>query len=427
MANKENQGLFENSDEAIAFAVHSSACEDLTTPPEDIENLRKLSTGEISFDALIKKYIDEAIEESRTKKKYITGTYALNLPCSLDTSGDWHFSALDWDKIPMHEVESSFFKSYGLELHNDMPGMHSDVLVANHLRACLDLLVDGNFSSAQGMKNDFLTNDDLTEEAFRMVWKMRNFPNWKDIDRFMTKEYRLEWVKWKATFTDSVDKRGSFMSSFTFNEQMKHRRVIDDFLTYLNKETDQFILKGSTALMMCYDLDRFSEDVDLDTTKQNIIPLVKRWCASRHYNMRVTKDTDQTKRCMIDYDTESGKHSLKIEVSYRNRNIPESYFEAINGFTVYNINQLTRQISRFYVLRDSIYDLYDLCFINKNYSNSLSEDTLFDLSENISHKGLSQLEFLLKTQSFSQIDTDKLASDFLELLNRTGHQCRTKL
>lgn len=69
MANKENQGLFENSDEAIAFAVHSSACEGMTTPLEDIENLRKLSTGEISFDALLKKYIDEAIEEENRNKR----------------------------------------------------------------------------------------------------------------------------------------------------------------------------------------------------------------------------------------------------------------------------------------------------------------------------------------------------------------------
>ena len=28
--------------------------------------------------------------------KYISGINALNLPCSLDTCGDWHTSALQW-------------------------------------------------------------------------------------------------------------------------------------------------------------------------------------------------------------------------------------------------------------------------------------------------------------------------------------------
>ena len=57
------KGLFASAKEVIEFAVHSSACEGMTTPPEDIENLWRLARGEISAEALINKYIDEAIEE----------------------------------------------------------------------------------------------------------------------------------------------------------------------------------------------------------------------------------------------------------------------------------------------------------------------------------------------------------------------------
>ena len=59
----QKKGLFGSAKEAIEFAVHSSACEGMTTPPEDIENLWRLARGEISAEALINKYIDEAIEE----------------------------------------------------------------------------------------------------------------------------------------------------------------------------------------------------------------------------------------------------------------------------------------------------------------------------------------------------------------------------
>lgn len=44
----------------------------------------------------------------------------------------------------------------------------------------------------------------------------------------------------------------------------QHGVVISLFLKYLNSQTDDFVLKGGTALMTCYKLDRFSEDIDLD-------------------------------------------------------------------------------------------------------------------------------------------------------------------
>lgn len=56
-------GLFATAAEAIQFAVHSSACEGMTTPREDVDNLWSLARGEISADALIRQYISEAIEE----------------------------------------------------------------------------------------------------------------------------------------------------------------------------------------------------------------------------------------------------------------------------------------------------------------------------------------------------------------------------
>ena len=50
---------------AINFAIHSSACEGMTTPSEDIDNLWRLARGEISADTLIQQYISEAIEEDQ--------------------------------------------------------------------------------------------------------------------------------------------------------------------------------------------------------------------------------------------------------------------------------------------------------------------------------------------------------------------------
>lgn len=52
--------------------------------------------------------------------------------------------------------------------------------------------------------------------------------------------------------------------------QMRHIEIMRNFLTELNKETDTFILKGGTSLLLAYGLDRFSENIDLDGEKRHL-------------------------------------------------------------------------------------------------------------------------------------------------------------
>ena len=48
--------------------------------------------------------------------KYLTGIHALNLECSLETSGDWHMSGLKWEKLTWADTNNMFFKDYGITL-----------------------------------------------------------------------------------------------------------------------------------------------------------------------------------------------------------------------------------------------------------------------------------------------------------------------
>lgn len=130
--------------------------------------------------------------------KYITGIHALNIPCKLDTCGDWHASALKWENITIRESETSVFGDYGIEYGHKIPfheGVHP---VANHIRALLDLIDEGNFSVAEGMKNDFICNDKYTGEIFRQVKRLVHNKNWEDICDFMHREYGKEWRMWSA-------------------------------------------------------------------------------------------------------------------------------------------------------------------------------------------------------------------------------------
>lgn len=52
------------------------------------------------------------------------------------------------------------------------------------------------------------------------------------------------------------------------NWRNKHKAVINDFLQFVNSRNHDYILKGGTSLMECYNLDRMSEDIDFDSTNK---------------------------------------------------------------------------------------------------------------------------------------------------------------
>lgn len=147
-----------------------------------------------------------------TNMEYITGTYALNLFVEGDdTPGDWHFSALDWTKPRIRDTEDSIYKDWGIGVivrpelsidDNPLPGRYA----ANHIRACLDLIEEGYWSSAQGMREYFIGDDQYAQTIFDKVWLLKNSPQWKDIDAFMGREYLCQWLAYRRNKEDETNR-----------------------------------------------------------------------------------------------------------------------------------------------------------------------------------------------------------------------------
>ena len=94
-----------------------------------------------------------------------------------------------------------------------------------------------------------------------------------------------------------------------------------------------YVLKGGTALMFGYDLDRFSEDLDFDSVKKlNLETKIKENLPSGFEIVEITKpkDTDTVQRYKVTYITPNGKRRLKIETSYRKKDISEEDYSLIN-------------------------------------------------------------------------------------------------
>lgn len=128
---------------------------------------------------------------------YITGIHALNLNCSLDTPGDWHQSAIQWHTMNIKHSTETIWGDYGIETNAHVPKNPGIHYAANHIRACLDLIYDGNFVIPQGMRKNFIVVDQYDNEIFEKVAMLATRSNWQDVDQFMCKEYLMKWVRFK--------------------------------------------------------------------------------------------------------------------------------------------------------------------------------------------------------------------------------------
>lgn len=198
----------------------------------------------------------------------------------------------------------------------------------------------------------------------------------------------------------------------------RHSEVEREFLAFIGDSTP-LILKGGTGLMLCYELDRFSEDLDFDSSSQGFstISAVERFCAEKGYECHVKKDTDAVQRATIHY---GGKKPLKVETSYRRASIPDEEWSIVKGIKVYALNVLASMKTTAYSQRDRIRDLYDVSFLVNKYWDSFDASTRAFMANALASKGLEQFELVLAENTDELIDESALTEAFLQANERAG-------
>lgn len=143
------------------------------------------------------------------------------------------------------------------------------------------------------------------------------------------------------------------------------------------------VLKGGTALLLCYGLDRFSEDLDFDAPKPfNILPRVER-VLSRNvhsYLVKIVKDTSTVQRLKTHYKGVSSERLLKIETSFRSKPT-ELDICMVDGIKTYKIEKLIEQKVNALANRTAARDLYDVAFLMRQYWLKFSKEAKQQLSE----------------------------------------------
>jgi len=202
-------------------------------------------------------------------------------------------------------------------------------------------------------------------------------------------------------------------------EREQHREIMR--LIAQSFSDTPMILKGGTGLYLGYGLNRFSEDLDFDSTVaisvEARIREVLRKTLFKLVGITPKKDTETVKRWMIDYSGKHGARSLKLEVSLRNSVIEPDTYEQIDGINIYKVEALIDQKLNAVAHRAKVRDLYDLRFLSEHYADQFSErqaQTLLDFVADPA--GIVDLyeEDHAQDPILKEIDLDELALDILD-------------
>ena len=201
--------------------------------------------------------------------------------------------------------------------------------------------------------------------------------------------------------------------------RVEHRAIIEEFLQYLNEKTDMFVLKGGTALMECYGLTRFSEDIDLDGPKGrnwDFDIIIESFAIDSDIPFVHNKNTNTTDRYFLHYNGDI--RPLKIETSFREQYINPDNIVKVNGIQTYELSVLTEKKVKAFDQRDKLRDLYDLIFICKEKWNDIDDRAKENIKDSFSHKGIEYFETIVEVQKDEFIDSKKLEEDFIDIWDK---------
>ena len=172
--------------------------------------------------------------------------------------------------------------------------------------------------------------------------------------------------------------------SLTDAQQADHLEVMTEICHSFNRNGLPMVLKGGTALKLCYGLDRFSEDLDFDCAKSlNLDSSIQAVFAQlgktrqhlRNPDVSVTKDTQTVKRYRIIYADDI---NLKLETSLRGTPNDDDLVQ-LNGILTYKIEKLIQQKLRALNGRTAARDLHDVIYLYENFFDSFGKDELGEI------------------------------------------------
>lgn len=181
-------------------------------------------------------------------------------------------------------------------------------------------------------------------------------------------------------------------------------------------------LKGGTALLLCYGLDRYSEDLDFDGNKKvNLASRIARvLAAGGQGTVEATKDTDTVQRLRILYQGAGGPGRLKVETSYRDGFDPAETV-LVDGVRTYRVASLIGMKVSAFLDRTAARDLYDLRYLAEKFRADFSVEAEAAMAKAVADLDALRDRFRLAFEEDDILNGVSLDEVVLDLAERFDH------
>jgi predicted nucleotidyltransferase component of viral defense system len=208
-----------------------------------------------------------------------------------------------------------------------------------------------------------------------------------------------------------------------FNEE---RQLHVDIMRAIARELHDIpmVLKGGTALLLCYGLDRFSEDLDFDAPKKfNIAGRVEKILSqkAKGHGIRTVKDTETVQRLKAHYTGLTSDRLLKIETSFRTPPTEEQT-TVIDGIRTYSVGTLIAQKINALEHRTAARDLYDIAFLTRQYAEKFSTESIQKLGELMADVNAVEQRFHEAFEEDEILDASRLMEIIFQITEFLNHQ-----
>ncbi len=208
-----------------------------------------------------------------------------------------------------------------------------------------------------------------------------------------------------------------------FNEE---RQLHVDIMRAIARELHDIpmVLKGGTALLLCYGLDRFSEDLDFDAPKKfNIAGRVEKILSqkAKGHGIRTVKDTETVQRLKAHYTGLTSDRLLKIETSFRTPPTEEQT-TVIDGIRTYSVGTLIAQKINALEHRTAARDLYDIAFLTRQYAEKFSTESIQKLGELMADVDAVEQRFQEAFEEDEILDASRLMEIIFQITEFLNHQ-----
>ncbi|TQV75957.1 nucleotidyl transferase AbiEii/AbiGii toxin family protein [Exilibacterium tricleocarpae] len=217
--------------------------------------------------------------------------------------------------------------------------------------------------------------------------------------------------------------------SLTDEQQDEHVEIMAAICHTFKQKNLPMVLKGGTALKLCYGLDRFSENLDYDcaialdlekTLNAVFAQLGKRKPHLRNPEISKKKDTTTVRRYRIVY---AGDVNLKLETSLRGTPNDDDLIER-NGILTYKISRLIKQKLSALKGRTAARDLHDVVYLYEHYLGDFDNDELEDINDLYENQSDILDEYNTAYSEDTILSTSDLLSDlskFIDLYKARNH------